>query len=74
MKTFRNYTWGTSRIANLGFVEETCWEGKRRVYRKEFEMAANLVPAFVEARRRVIAMEMADAGNPYTEDESGGVQ
>jgi len=36
-------------------------------------MAANVVPAFVEARRRVIAMQMAEAGHSYTDNESGGV-
>jgi len=69
----RSYSWGTSRVANLGYVREECWEGKTLVYSREVEMAANVVPAFVEARRRVIAMQMAEAGHSYTDNESGGV-
>jgi hypothetical protein len=69
----RSYTWGTARVGNLGYVKEECWEGETRIYSREFEMQANVVPAFVEARRRVIAMEMEAEGRNFIHDLSGGI-
>jgi len=57
----------------LGFVQEECWENKTLLYRKTFEMRPNVVPAFVDARRRVIAMQEEESGNNYLEPESGGI-
>lgn len=69
----RTYTFGTARTGNTGKVQEECWEAGDLLYRKVYEMPANMVPAFVEARRRVIAMQMLESGNNYVEPESGGV-
>jgi hypothetical protein len=69
----RSYTWGTMRTGNRGKVQEECWEGPDLIYRKIFEMPANVVPSFVEGRRRCVAMDMRERGNNYTNDDSGGV-
>ena len=65
----RHYTWGTSRSGNTGKVQEECYEGPDLIYRKVFEMPANVVPAFVEGRRRCVAMSMQEAGHSY--DDNG---
>ena len=73
MPQSRSYAWSTSRVANLGYVREECWEGKELIYSREIEMAANMVPAYVEARRRVVAMQMEEKGHSF-HDTNGVIQ
>jgi len=61
----RSYTWAARREGNLGYVLETCTEAGEIIYRKEIEMRANVVPSFIEARRRVIAMRMEEKGHKF---------
>ena len=73
MTTSRSYTWGQMRVGNIGKVQEECWEAGDLLYRKVFEMPAHVVPSFIEARRRCIAMDMQDQGHPYVVRDSGGI-
>jgi acetyl-CoA carboxylase beta subunit len=61
----RSYTWATRREGNLGYVLETCTEAGAIVYQKEIEMRANVVPSFIEARRRCIAMHMEERKHTF---------
>jgi len=73
MPTQKSYTWATQRVGNTGKVLEECKEGSDLLYRRVFEMPSNVVPAFVEGRRRVIAMQEEESGNSYVEPEIGGI-
>lgn len=72
-KDLRSYSWATKRVGNNGFVLETCTQGSDILYKKEYKMPSNLVPAFVEGRRRVVAMHMQEQGHSYILDLSGGI-
>lgn len=55
------FTWSTRRDGNDGYVLEQCG-----TYRREFgPMPPHAVPAYAEARRRLIAMLMQRVGANY---------
>jgi len=60
LPTLASFTWSTRRDGNAGFVLERC-EGTQWI--KEFgPMPAHITLAFVESRRRLIAMNMEAEG------------
>lgn len=61
-----SFTWSTRREGNNGFVLEKPEHGPG----VEFgPMPPHIVPAFVEARRRYIAMRASEEGASYVEDD-----
>lgn len=54
-----SFTWATRREGNNGFVLETSSTGTRREFGP---MPAHIVPAFVHARRRLVALRASEAG------------
>jgi len=59
-----SFSWSTRREGNSGFVLETGPQG----HRAEFgPMPAHIVPAFVQSRRRIVALQAAWAGALYVD-------
>lgn len=55
-------TWSTRREGNNGYVLEQYSDGTHREFGP---MPAHIVPAFVDGRRRLIAIRMEMAGHSY---------
>lgn len=60
------FTWSTRREGNSGYVLEESETGIRREYGP---MPAHIVPAFVNGRRRIVALEAEKLGASYEELE-----
>lgn len=58
--------WSTRRDGNSGYVLEQRSDGSNTEFGP---MPAHVVPAFVEARRRVIAMMMEREGHTHVDEE-----
>lgn len=59
-----SFTWSTRREGNSGYVLE---EGPDRHHIEYGPMPANVVPAFVEGRRRIVATMAEQHGASYVE-------
>lgn len=59
-----SFTWSARREGNSGYVLEQSSSGLKREYGP---MPSHVVPAFVEARRRVVALAAQQAGASYVE-------
>jgi hypothetical protein len=59
-----SFTWSTRRDGNDGYVLETGPEGHRAEYGP---MPPHIVPAFVQGRRRIVAMQAQRHGASYVE-------
>lgn len=62
-----SFTWSTRREGNNGFVLETSSTGAKREFGP---MPAHVVPAFVHARRNIVAAKaIAEGALPAVEDD-----
>jgi hypothetical protein len=67
-------TWSTRREGNLGYVLEQYSDGTQREFGP---MAAHIVPGFVTARRRLMALRMERRGHlfvKYTDHDDNGTR
>lgn len=70
MGTRVSFTWSTRRDGNDGYVLEEYTDKYGDVVRRtETKMPAHLVPAYCEARRRVVAMAAEQNDASYVDAE-----
>ena len=66
--TMVSFTWSTLRERNDGWVLEQGPDGSGGTYNREFgPMPPWVVPAFVEARRKVVALAAEAQGASYVD-------
>lgn len=65
-----SFRWSTRREGNDGYVlEEHIDRYGDVVHRTETKMAANIVPAYVEGRRRIVATKALEHDATYVEPD-----
>lgn len=64
MTSKRTFSWATRRDGNSGFVLEECPEADHRV--EYGPMPAHVVPAFINARRKLVASAASRFGATKT--------